>query len=664
MTGGKTVIVVCALIAAFFAGARPALGGDAACEPEVMGTLRSSQPAGIAIEGGHAFVADGRGMQVFDLSTPSSPTIVSEITLDSREIYTVAVDGGLASVANYDREIFIVDVSDRSAPVVVSSIETSRDVEDMWLSGDVLYAAIGSHGFAIYDVSDPASPAPLRFVDTPDYAHGLFVVDDTVYVADDRGGLLMYRVSGAGAASLVGSVLTGGDALDVHVDGDLAYVADSREGVLVYDVREPADIMLVSSVNVASGADHVAVEGGVMYASDNRDLKAFDVSDPSSPTPLGDLFFSESVDDLAMYGSHAYAAFHQLGVYSIKQAGPDGLVVTDRMDPLGLIQDVAMNGSLLHVADLNALHTYRVSSDGAPVEVSVFETNRGPECVVAHEGLVYLKDRSVLSILDYSDAASPAVLGELTLPGTPRDVVVEGSRAYFAIAFDGVVVVDVSDPAHPFYVYDLSVQFPTSVAARGDAVYCLEDEELSTYNVFDRVRADQTSRIDDSTYGTWLTRDGRRAYVSAGWNIDVLDLTARFWPAVIGEIRIGYAPHRFHVQNERLFVRGSQSEFEIYDISDIENAQLIGTSPVFLGVSDVSGSLLVGASRDGDLTVVDVRGCFNASADIDSDGTVGAGDLAVVLAAWGETFGSPGDLDGDGTVGSRDLAIVLAAWDG
>jgi hypothetical protein len=46
--------------------------------------------------------------------------------------------------------------------------------------------------------------------------------------------------------------------------------------------------------------------------------------------------------------------------------------------------------------------------------------------------------------------------------------------------------------------------------------------------------------------------------------------------------------------------------------------------------------------------------------DLDCDGAVDAGDLAVLLGAWGSS--GPGDLDGDGAVGSSDLAILLGAW--
>jgi hypothetical protein len=46
-------------------------------------------------------------------------------------------------------------------------------------------------------------------------------------------------------------------------------------------------------------------------------------------------------------------------------------------------------------------------------------------------------------------------------------------------------------------------------------------------------------------------------------------------------------------------------------------------------------------------------------ADLNSDGMVGAQDLAALLAAWG---GPAGDLNDDGTTSSQDLAVLLGAW--
>lgn len=49
-------------------------------------------------------------------------------------------------------------------------------------------------------------------------------------------------------------------------------------------------------------------------------------------------------------------------------------------------------------------------------------------------------------------------------------------------------------------------------------------------------------------------------------------------------------------------------------------------------------------------------------ADLDGDGSIGGGDLALLLSAWGACKGCAADLDRNGDVGASDLAIVLSAW--
>ncbi len=48
--------------------------------------------------------------------------------------------------------------------------------------------------------------------------------------------------------------------------------------------------------------------------------------------------------------------------------------------------------------------------------------------------------------------------------------------------------------------------------------------------------------------------------------------------------------------------------------------------------------------------------------DLDGDGSIGAGDLALLLGSWGPCPACPADLTGDGAVGAADLAQLLGAW--
>jgi len=55
-------------------------------------------------------------------------------------------------------------------------------------------------------------------------------------------------------------------------------------------------------------------------------------------------------------------------------------------------------------------------------------------------------------------------------------------------------------------------------------------------------------------------------------------------------------------------------------------------------------------------------GCATVcQADLDHDGIIGGGDLAILLGAWG-TSDPVLDLDGNGVVAGGDLAVVLGAW--
>ena len=62
--------------------------------------------------------------------------------------------------------------------------------------------------------------------------------------------------------------------------------------------------------------------------------------------------------------------------------------------------------------------------------------------------------------------------------------------------------------------------------------------------------------------------------------------------------------------------------------------------------------------EDGDGVPDDCGAC---PADLDGNGLVGGGDLAILLTNWGAK-GSPADIDGDGVVNGADLASLLTNW--
>lgn len=58
----------------------------------------------------------------------------------------------------------------------------------------------------------------------------------------------------------------------------------------------------------------------------------------------------------------------------------------------------------------------------------------------------------------------------------------------------------------------------------------------------------------------------------------------------------------------------------------------------------------------------DPLGACPCVGDVDSDGTVNATDIALLLGAWGQNLSDPADLNGDGFVNAADLAQLLGNW--
>ena len=90
---------------------------------------------------------------------------------------SVDIFGDLAYVASGGSGIQVVDVSNRAAPQLVSSIATPGNANDVKAVAGRLYLADGSAGIAVYDLADQSAPAFLGGIDTPDDARDLAVRD-------------------------------------------------------------------------------------------------------------------------------------------------------------------------------------------------------------------------------------------------------------------------------------------------------------------------------------------------------------------------------------------------------------------------------------------------------------------------------------------------------
>ena len=184
------------------------------------------------------------------------------------------------------------------------------------------------------------------------------------------------------------------------------------------------------------------------------------------------------------------------------------------------------------------------------------------------------------------------------------------------------------------------------------------------------------------THQGWLSADRQYLYVNDELDniqrtlvFEVSDLANPVWSGEFSSTAPTAVDHNLYLRDGFIYEANYTSGLRVFDTCDPVNPVEVGYFDTIAAHDDPgfdgawsnypffpSGTVIV-SDRSGGLFVLDVSeaisdGCSDCPADLDGDGTVGAPDLAQLLASWGLCVGCPPDLNGDGEVGPLDLAAT------
>jgi len=279
---------------------------------------------------------------------------------------------------------------------------------------------------------------------------------------------------------LVGSCSTSGSARSVAVQGKYAYVTNDDAGLVVVDISNPRQPEVVGRCSTPGWAWGVAVDGSYAYVADGEDgLRILDISDPQNP--------------------------HEVGSH----------------DTVGVAVGVAIEGSYAYVADYQAIRIIDVSNPTQPRQVRVLGSRQSVTDGIVDDGHAYFAVPCVLRILDISDPPHAALEGMIELPGSPGAlgcVAVANAHAYVTKGSQGMWVINVSDPVHPYGVkfYELLYR-PFGVEISDGYAYVAAGETgLRVLNVSNPTDPRGVAWYDADGYAWELDVVGNRAYLAYG----------------------------------------------------------------------------------------------------------------------------------------------------
>ncbi len=229
---------------------------------EVNNFLANIEAKDIWVLGNHAFFTDYPGLKVIDIRDINNLTQIGSYNGFFR---------GICATGNYlyntGEGLQIIDISNPSSPQPAGYLELVGAGWDIFVSGNYVYYADGQNGLHIIDISNPNNPIHLSQYDTGHAnVFDVYATDTLAFVAYEYMGLRILDVSDPVNPVEIGYYI-GGDTRGIWVDDNLAYVAIKDFGLKVLDVIDPYNPVEIASFE-SGGQPSLAIPyGDYIYLS-------------------------------------------------------------------------------------------------------------------------------------------------------------------------------------------------------------------------------------------------------------------------------------------------------------------------------------------------------------------------------------------------------------
>ncbi len=270
--------------------------------PVLLGTFsEASQAQRVVIENNRAFVTDGySGFRLLDISDPANPR---QLYHNPKFCYHVGGRGNYAYMCSGAYGLYILDISNVSEVREVAHFPTRdglggcQDIEFTAVNGRQLAVACdGRAGVMVVDVTNPDAASLVGYVSWPSAraTYKIAVAGSHVYGCTSDG-LGMADISNLDSPATWNKGVYGTDWLyDAKVVGNYAYLAADSKGMIVLDVSNPMQPQPVGQWTLPSGvpdntyANKITVAGNRAYlGADAYGIVILDVSTPTQPLVVG-----------------------------------------------------------------------------------------------------------------------------------------------------------------------------------------------------------------------------------------------------------------------------------------------------------------------------------------------------------------------------------------
>jgi hypothetical protein len=260
------------------------------------------------------------GLYTYDLSTPLAPARVGHGQFptqgyDWTDYYSIVLsaDATTAFVGSAGAELKVLDISDRTAPGLRSSVSTSAQALALVPApgGSTLYVATSGYNIIQVNVSNPLSPQMGGGTTINNQPFGLALAPDGLQLAmADQGMAQLVGISGGVLGDATDIIAAAPEPQTVAYIGNRILLVASHEFIRILDVSTPAAPTLISKIptgNKVIGMAGVSYDSAThrAYVAIGNQLEIVDVTDPARPVIRGNITLNETGPFANSVNSHA-----------------------------------------------------------------------------------------------------------------------------------------------------------------------------------------------------------------------------------------------------------------------------------------------------------------------------------------------------------------------
>lgn len=450
-----------------------------------------NEPEDVLIDGNYAYVPnrDGNNLAVFDISDTRAPRLVSGFR-DQELLDAMGVDKHgdivyLTSLTNH--KLLVLDAGDPEnlrklgAVTVGGEGKTADRVRKVAYADGYAYVTHSSEGkLYICDVRNPAAPVIVGSVATGDGAFAVMIHGNYAYVGGCFPGssLKVIDIRNKTAPKVISTLYDAdkyGCTCSFQIAGHYLYaVAYSSNAFLTFDISDPANPVEAGFLQseLLDGPGRLVLDGPAAYVinSINDSFAKIDISDPEKPR-LAHILSDRRLEKaygLAVKDHHAYVAgrdSRSLLVLDMEKLKPaeDGLVsfLRDTLE-INAPEDIVIRNNIAYIPcrDGGSLTLVDVSD---PARLRVRQVFRDEDITDAmgldiHDHYLYLTSMTnrTLLVLDISDPDRITKIAAVQLGADGpngdrlRKVVYRDNHLFVTHGNSGTLfILDIGDPAKP-----------------------------------------------------------------------------------------------------------------------------------------------------------------------------------------------------------------------